>query len=70
VEVRQDWKFANEVFGFPAHNTVEGCCWACKCTPAEVKQLGKHQGLKIHFKNLGAEIVDKNLPGQIQRRAL
>ena len=41
VEVRQDWKFANEVFGFPAHNTVEGCCWACKCTPEEVKQLGK-----------------------------
>jgi hypothetical protein len=35
-EVRQDWKFANEVFGFPAHNTVEGCCWACKCTPGEV----------------------------------
>ena len=37
VEVRQDWKFAVEVFGFPAHNTVEGCCWACKCTPPEVQ---------------------------------
>jgi len=36
VEVRQDWKFANEVFGFPAHNTAEGCCWACKCTPEKV----------------------------------
>ena len=36
VQVRQDWKFAAEVFGFPAHNTVEGCCWECKCTPAEV----------------------------------
>ena len=36
VEVRQDWKFAVEVFGFPAHNAVEGCCWRCKCTPAEV----------------------------------
>ena len=36
VEVRQDWKFAVEVFGFPAHNTVEGCCWKCTCTPQEV----------------------------------
>ena len=39
VEVRQDWKFAAEVFGFPAHNTLEGCCWACKCTPAQVRQV-------------------------------
>ena len=39
VESRQDWKFAAEVFGFPAHNTAEGCCWACKCTPAEVQGL-------------------------------
>ena len=37
VEVRQDWKFAAEVFGFPAHNTAAGCCWACTCTPAEVQ---------------------------------
>ena len=36
VEVRQDWKFAAEVWGFPAHNTAAGCCWACTCTPAEV----------------------------------
>ena len=37
VESRQDWKFAAEVFGFPAHNTGDGCCWECKCTPEEVK---------------------------------
>ena len=37
VEVRQDWKFAAEVFGFPAHNTKEGCCWACKCAPEQVQ---------------------------------
>ena len=37
VEVRQDWKFAAEVFGFPAHNTGTGCCWACTCTPAQVE---------------------------------
>ena len=36
VEVRQDWKFAVEVFGFPAHNTGLGNCWACKCTPETV----------------------------------
>ena len=36
VEVRQDWKWAAEVFGFPAHNTQEGCCWTCKCTPEQV----------------------------------
>ena len=36
VEVRQDWEFAAEVFGFPAHNTGDGCCWACTCTPAQV----------------------------------
>jgi len=36
LQVRQDWKFAAEVFGFPANNTKDGCCWECKCTPAEV----------------------------------
>ena len=41
VEVRQDWKFAAEVFGFPSHNTVEGCCWACHCTPSEVQGVPK-----------------------------
>jgi hypothetical protein len=37
TEVREDWKFANEVFGFPTHNLGEGCCWACTCTPGEVQ---------------------------------
>ena len=36
TEVRQDWKFAAEVFGFPAHNLGEGNCWECTCTPGEV----------------------------------
>ena len=39
VEVRQDWKFAVEVFGFPAHNTAEGCCWKCTCTPRQVPRV-------------------------------
>ena len=45
VEVRQDWKFAVEVFGFPAHNTGEGCCWKCKCKPNEVHGWG---GVRSH----------------------
>ena len=39
VEVRQDWKFAVEVFGFPAHNTVAGCCWKCTCTPNQIREV-------------------------------
>ena len=52
-EVRQDWKFAAEVFGFPAQNRADGCCWACKCTPEQVIkglvnrfQQGKMGGVK------------------------
>ena len=37
TEVRQDWKFANEVFGFPQHNVGEGNCWACEHKPGEVQ---------------------------------
>ena len=36
VEVRGDWKFFDETFGFPKHNTLAGCCWKCECTPNEV----------------------------------
>ena len=36
VEVRGDWKFMGEVFGFPKHNTAAGLCWNCRCTPADV----------------------------------
>ena len=36
VEVRGDWKFFGETFGFPKHNTLAGCCWKCECTPDEV----------------------------------
>ena len=51
VEVRQDWKFAAEVFGFPSHNTAEGCCWACTCKPDEVQgllQIKIYIGIYIH----------------------
>ena len=51
VEVRQDWKFAAEVFGFPSHNTAEGCCWACTCKPDEVQGLLQRKiyiGIYIH----------------------
>ena len=36
VEVRGDWKFFGECFKFPKHNTKEGCCWSCRCTPEQV----------------------------------
>ena len=35
VEVRGDWKFFGETFGFPKHNLHRGCCWMCECTPQE-----------------------------------
>ena len=38
VEVRGDWKFFGEVFKFPKWNTKRGCCWTCRCTPAEVRR--------------------------------
>ena len=40
VEVREDWKFAAEVFGFPQHNQGDGNCWKCKCTPLQVRGMG------------------------------
>ena len=39
VEIRADWKFYNEVFHFPNHNTVLGNCWKCRCTPEQVTGL-------------------------------
>ena len=42
VEVRGDWKFFGETFGFPKHNTKKGCCWLCECTPAQVRAVKKH----------------------------
>ena len=39
VEVRGDWKFFGETFGFPKHNTKKGCCWLCECTPAQVRAV-------------------------------
>ena len=39
VESRQDWKFASEVFGCPAHNAGDGICWKCMCTVEEVTRV-------------------------------
>lgn len=47
VEVRQDWKFAGEVFGFPAHNLGEGCCWKCKCKPQEVHGVARYTHVRV-----------------------
>ena len=37
VEVRGDWVFFAEVFGFPRHNMSSGICWRCRATPAEAR---------------------------------
>lgn len=39
-EVRGDWAFLKECFGFPAWNEVRGMCWRCKCTPSELRDCG------------------------------
>lgn len=39
VEVRGDWKFLKECFGFPAWNTESGICWQCTCTPGTLRDV-------------------------------
>ena len=36
VEVRGDWEFYSQVFGFPYHNEKDGICWRCPCRRDEV----------------------------------
>ena len=36
VEVRGDWEFYSQVFGFPYHNEKDGICWRCPCKRDEV----------------------------------
>ena len=36
VEVRGDWEFYSQVFGFPYHNETDGICWRCPCRRDEV----------------------------------
>jgi hypothetical protein len=40
VEVRGDWKWFADVFGLPYWNQVGGICWLCKCTKAQLRQVG------------------------------
>ena len=40
VEVRGDWLFFNECFGFPHWRSLNGICWRCRCTPDQVRQVG------------------------------
>ena len=36
VEIRGDWEFYSQVFGFPYHNETAGICWRCPCRRDEV----------------------------------
>ena len=35
VQVRADWGFWKQVFGFPQYNEKAGCCWRCHVTPQQ-----------------------------------
>lgn len=39
VEVRGDWKFMKECFGFPGWTNIAGICWQCSCTPATLRDV-------------------------------
>lgn len=36
-EVRSDWAWLKETFGFPQHNEKAGICWQCDCKPGDVR---------------------------------
>ena len=35
-----DWKMFKEIFRFPQHNEVKGCCCKCNVTPAGIRATG------------------------------
>ena len=39
TEVRGDWKHYKDVFRLPGHNSKDGCCWLCSCTPATIRAV-------------------------------
>ena len=40
VQVRGDWCFFNQVFGFPQWNTKAGCCWLCSIILESLREVG------------------------------
>ena len=40
AEVKGDWKFMKDNFGFPSWNTNSGICWLCDCTPQTLRDVG------------------------------
>ena len=40
-EVRGDWKMMAEVFGLPSWSEAGGICWYCRCTKAELRDVGE-----------------------------
>ena len=38
-EVRGDWAFYKQVFRFPQHNEIAGCCWRCCVTPSSFRNV-------------------------------
>ena len=40
VEVRGDWAMLKEVFHLPGWKELAGCCWLCRATPADIRNMG------------------------------
>ena len=47
-EVRGDWKFYKQVFRFPQHNELAGCCWMCNVTPGTFRNVGADAGWRTN----------------------
>ncbi len=39
-QVTGDWKMYKDVFRFPQHNEISGCCYKCRATPADIRNVG------------------------------
>ena len=37
-----DWKMRKDVFRFPQHNELRGCCFKCEVTPAGIRETGEN----------------------------
>ena len=47
AEVRGDWKFMKDTFGFPGWNPNSGICWLCDCTPQTLRDVGHERQSKV-----------------------
>jgi hypothetical protein len=53
AEVRADWAAMKATYKFPMHNELAGICWACKCTPTDVRDVASTAAWKQPAGRLG-----------------